>query len=598
MLGHGFSEFQHCDVVARDALEFARHLEGGEVTQHETTYLAKDGREIYLIFNAKPLSDGEGRIVGTQGTAFDINERKALEQRIGVINDEFERFFTLLPEMTCIASTDGRFLKLNPSWERTLGYPIAELLSTPLAELIHPEDISAMKAEIAKQVNGMATTDFVNRYRHRDGSYRYLQWDATQAKGETLYAIARDVTERLRDEERIRLEEKRDKVVLNLAQFSMGSLQDLIDLALEELVGFSNSEIGYVVKYEEQSQKIILRACSRQAFDGPFTLTAETAYHLSEAGLWGEAIRLSRPTMVNGFDPDKAPDSRLPAGFLQPRRFLGIPFFDAGRLVAVVCVANKISDYTETDVDQLSLLMGRLYRVITRKKTESDLRESHERLRQLSAHMESIREEERLKISREVHDELGQMMTALKFDIASIRASAGLPPDVDRKLQVMDANVSATIRSVQSISAELRPKLLDDLGLVSSIEWHVKDFAKNAGIACRLNCSASLPQVRPECAITIFRIFQEALTNIKRHAGASEVRVELYQQGQEIVLIIADNGKGITNRELFAENSFGIMGMHERATSCFGKLSINGSPGEGTTVRLHIATASPGERSE
>ena len=225
---------------------------------------------------------------------------------------------------------------------------------------------------------------------------------------------------------------------------------------------------------------------------------------------------------------------------------------------------------------------------IYRIGVEEALQKSELRLRQHAAHLESVREEERLKISREVHDELGQMMAALKFDISFLKETDALPPHLVRKLDDMDANATATIRTVQRISAELRPKLLDDLGLVPAIEWQLSDFAQRTGIACMHKMPQSLPPLAPECSTAIFRIFKEALTNIQCHASASEVSVQLRQLKQEIVLIITDNGKGITGGEILAENSFGLMGMRERAILCSGELHIHGTPGEGTMVRLHI----------
>jgi PAS domain S-box-containing protein len=223
-----------------------------------------------------------------------------------------------------------------------------------------------------------------------------------------------------------------------------------------------------------------------------------------------------------------------------------------------------------------------------RMEVEEALQESHGRQRQLAAHLESVREEERLKISREVHDELGQMMTVLKFDISFLKETEALPPPVARKLADMDANVTATLRAVQRISAELRPKLLDDLGLVPAIEWQIKDFAQRTGIACSHKMPRSLPPLAPECSTAIFRILKEALTNVQRHAEASKVSVKLRRLKQEIVLIITDNGKGIGSGEILGKDSFGLMGMRERALLCFGEIGIEGKPGEGTTVTLRI----------
>lgn len=225
---------------------------------------------------------------------------------------------------------------------------------------------------------------------------------------------------------------------------------------------------------------------------------------------------------------------------------------------------------------------------IYRIGVEEALQKSELRLRQLAAHLESVREEESLKMSREVHDELGQMMTALKFDVCFLKETGDLPPHLIRKLEEMDINTTVAIRTVQRISAQLRPKLLDDLGLVPAIEWQIQDFAQRTGVSCRKDLPHSLPPLAPECSTAIFRIFKEALTNIQRHALASEVSVQLHQQKQEMVLIITDNGRGISGADIFAEDSFGLIGMRERAFLCSGKLDIESTPGQGCMIRLHI----------
>lgn len=597
MLGRCFSEFQRPEVHERDIPAYARFLRGEPVLHYTTSHVAKDGSEIHLIFNAKPLKNGNDEIIGMHGTGLVINEQKSLQERIDIINDDFERFFTLIPELACVASTDGYFRKLNPYWEKTLGHTLQELLNAPLTDFIHPDDVAATIAEVAKQVEGESVGGFVNRYRHKDGSYRYLQWEATPSKGETLYAVARDITEQLRQEEALRRKERRNRIELELRSSAPESLQQLYDLALGEVISISGSKFGYMFHYDDESENLTLHAWSQAAMGLCAVENPRTVYHLPETGVWGDVVRLARPVIINDLGSGCSRESRLPPGHVPIRRFLSIPVFNNGRIAAVVGVGNKEEEYTEADATELTRLSDRIWQVISRRKAEIGLRESHERLRQLSAHMESVREEERLRISREVHDELGQMMTALRFDIAGLKGHPALPQELGDKLDRMDTNVSTAIRSVQNISSELRPKLLDDLGLVSAMKWHVDNFAKTTGIVCSQKYPPSLPPLTPVCAIAIFRIFQEAFTNIQRHAAATCVHLELSCRDNEMVLVVSDNGRGIREEELFAADSFGVMGMHERALSCSGKLSISCNLGGGTTLRLGIPVPSRAKRS-
>jgi len=597
MLGRCFSEFQRPEIYERDVPMYARSLREEPVLHYTTSHVAKDGSDIHLIFNAKHLKDGNDHIIGMQGTGLVINDQKLLEERIDIVNDDFERFFTLIPELACVASTDGHFIKLNPFWERTLGFTVGELLDAPLTDFIHPDDIAATIAAVTKQVEGEPVEGFVNRYRHKDGSYRYFQWEATPSKGNTLYAVARDITEQLRLEEMLRRKERRNRIELELSNSAPESLQQLYDLALEEVISVSGSKFGYIFHYDDESQNLTLHAWSQAAMHLCTVANPKTVYYLPETGVWGDVVRLARPVIINDLYSECRRGSRLPAGHVPITRFLSIPVFSNGRITAVVGVGNKEEEYTEADSTDLTLLSDRIWQVISRRKTEISLRESHERLRQLSTHMESVREEERLRISREVHDELGQMMTALRFDIASLKGHPALPQELRDKLDKMDTNVRTAIVSVQNISSELRPKLLDDLGLASAIKWHVDNFAKTTGIVCSQKISPSLPPLTPHCAIALFRIVQEAFTNIQRHAAATCVHLELCCRANEIVLIVSDNGRGIRDEELFAGDSFGVMGMHERALSCSGELSISGNIGGGTTLRLGIPVPSRAKRS-
>lgn len=508
------------------------------------------------------------------------------------ISDDFEQFFTLIPALACVAGSDGYFKKLNPYWEKTLGYTVQELLEAPLTSFIHIDDVAATLIKVAKQVQGESVGEFVNRYRHKDGSYRYLRWAATPSRGEMLYAVASDITEQLRLEDTLRRKEQRNRVELELFSATPESLQQLYDLALGAVISISDSKFGYIFHYDDESQNLTLHAWSQAAMGLCSIGDKTTVYHLPETGIWGDAVRLASPVIVNDLASRCKCVSRLPAGHIPVTRFLSIPVFNNGRIIAVVGVGDKEEEYTEADATDLTLLSNRVWQMISRRKAEIGLRESHERLRQLSAHMESACEAERLRISREVHDVLGQTMTGLKFDIASMRLHPALPRELLDTLDRMDANVSNGISSVQNISSELRPKLLDDLGLISAVKWHVDNFATTTGLICSQKYPTSLPSLNPQCAIAIFRIIQEALTNIQRHASATRVHLNLSCRGHGMILTVSDNGRGITDEELFAADSFGVMGMHERALSCSGRLSISGNAGGGTTVRLEIPVPS------
>jgi len=227
--------------------------------------------------------------------------------------------------------------------------------------------------------------------------------------------------------------------------------------------------------------------------------------------------------------------------------------------------------------------------ITTRKNAEEELKNSREQLRNLSVHLQSIREKERMLIAREIHDELGQALTALKMELVWLNNR--LPNDqllLHDKMKSMIGLVDETARTVQRISAELRPGLLDDLGLAAAVEWQAEDFERRTGISCTVTLDPEDFVANQDISTAIFRIFQETLTNIVRHAGASCVEVVLHEKDNEIKLQVSDNGRGITPEQVSHPRSFGIMGIRERVNLLQGKLEIVGIPQKGTTVTVCI----------
>ncbi|MBF0505779.1 MAG: sensor histidine kinase [Nitrospirae bacterium] len=225
-----------------------------------------------------------------------------------------------------------------------------------------------------------------------------------------------------------------------------------------------------------------------------------------------------------------------------------------------------------------------------RKRVEEALQKSHdelERLHNLAAHLESLREEERTLIAREIHDELGQSLTALKMDMSWMEGESSKFDGLLReKLKADIEIVNAIIQSVKRICTELRPGILDHLGLGPAIEWQAQEFQKRSGIECRVFLDPENINVSTDMENALFRIFQESLTNVLRHANATKVNVSLVEKSGNIVLKISDNGVGITVEQLSKPNSFGFLGMHERMYPWKGAVSVKGTPNRGTEITV------------
>lgn len=228
--------------------------------------------------------------------------------------------------------------------------------------------------------------------------------------------------------------------------------------------------------------------------------------------------------------------------------------------------------------------LGTVHDITLRKKTEEELKQSLEKLQQLSKHIEQARENERLNLARELHDDLGQALTAVKIDLDIIKQQS-TDEILKVKLQNVKELVGNTIRSVQQITSQLRPEIIEDLGLEAAIDWYSKDYATRYGIEVLLNVENDIP-ISNEKALTLFRIMQESLTNIARHAGATHIEISIQKSQDNIEFVITDNGKGISDGEIHSKKSFGIMSMNERAQILGGTFEIGRGEALGTKIRI------------
>lgn len=226
--------------------------------------------------------------------------------------------------------------------------------------------------------------------------------------------------------------------------------------------------------------------------------------------------------------------------------------------------------------------------IAERKRIEFQLERSQEQLRALSLKLQSVLEEERTRISREIHDEFGQTLTILKMQLSFLeKRFRGNPIPIGKWTKPMSQMIDSTIQKVRKIAAELRPVLLDDLGLQAAMEWQANEFQEQTGIVCDCRLDEKVA-VNKACATAIFRIFQEALTNVTRHANATRVEVTLRAEDRCVVLKIRDDGRGITKEQRLHAKSLGLLGMQERAYACGGEFEIEGDEKKGTAITVRI----------
>jgi PAS domain S-box-containing protein len=262
-----------------------------------------------------------------------------------------------------------------------------------------------------------------------------------------------------------------------------------------------------------------------------------------------------------------------------------------GHIVPLDVAASAI------DIDGKPHALGFHRDITERRRTEQELRRSQQELRGLSKAANEALEAERRRTARELHDELGQSLTALKMDLESLRSA--LPPDqpeLGERAQAMHTLLDSTIAATRRIAADLRPLMLDDLGLAAALDWLTRNFSKHTGIATDLVIDDTVAQVPEPIASALYRITQESLTNVAKYAQATTAEIRLERDGDWVQLTVRDNGRGIAAADQDKRGAFGLLGIRERVTLLGGEVAINGAPGQGSEVRARIPLAAADPR--
>jgi PAS domain S-box-containing protein len=518
------------------------------------------------------------------------------------------------------------------------------------------------------------------------------------------------------------LEEARLEALLSLNQMTGRPLQEITDFALEEAVRLTESEIGYLAFINRDETVLTMHSWSKNAMKQCGIINKPKVYPVETTGLWGEVVRQRKPIITNDYDAPNPLKKNYPKGHVKVTRHMNIPVFDGERVIAVAGVGNKGKEYDKSDVRQLKLLMQGMWRLILRKWTEWELRESEakfrklvqtvgcaifiyqgndirfanptsevifgytqedllskkfweiihpdyqemakqrglarqrgeeaparyeakilrkngeigwcdftlsliefegkaavlgialdtterkrteealeesgNKLRQLSSYLITAQEGERKRISFELHDELGQALTVLKLKLRSIERNL---LDDQEKLRTDCENVlediDLIIENIRRLTRDLSPAVLEDLGLTAALRWMVDDFAGLYRNKVSLQIEDINHLFSPESQIIIYRIFQEALTNIGKHAFSTHVSVTTKRFNHSVSFMVEDNGRGFdTNKPLNTnpnEKGMGLAAMDERARMLGAQFNIQSRIGKGTTITVTVPMDMP-----
>jgi len=526
----------------------------GEWADFKTT--VRDGRVIDASWAMLQLSDGTGIGIGQ-----DITKRKRAEEALRESEERFRQLAENITDLFWIKTPDfKRVLYLSPVYERMSGRTAEQRYLDddyqPFLELIHPEDREKM-AQIMRQGAG-EEFDVEFRIFRPDGSWGWIRDRGFPIRDQTgqiyrIAGIANDITERKLAEEALRESEERFRQLTeNIREVFWLRSPDFkrllyVSPIYEKVCGKSHDDIyatgvDLEVVHPEDRSRIIE---TMQNFGGR---EFEIEYRI--IGKEGEVRWL---------------------------RDRGFPIRnESGEIYRVGGVAEDITD---------------------RKEADDRLRAKREQLRALSASLQSAQEKEATRIAHQIHDEMGGILTGLRWELEALAKMIDEPAGAERlkvmrdKLATMLGLTDTTINVVRRIASELRPSILDDLGLMEAIEWQTQQFQARTGIQCRCDCSLQSIPLGDQESTAVFRIVQEALTNILRHAQATEVRVAMHEEDGTFELTVIDNGSGITTGEKLSRNSLGLLGMQERAHLIGGNVEIAGRPGMGTTLHIRVPLA-------
>ena len=476
--------------------------------------------------------------------------RKKLEEVRGQLRDSYTRYtelYELAPVGFLTLDRKGRIRELNGTAARLLGFAATWLIDRPFVVFVAKEDVQRFLTFALRSIQNLKQQqtielDIVVEGRHL--AVQLLMRTSTQ-DGVILHRLTIiDLTDLKRTESQ--LQDSLD----NWHSLVQNAPDVIMTIDRSGKILFVNRPVwGYSVRalmgtriddYVAEHQRSRLRECIETVF------TSDERSACDMSGVNGDS------------------DAWFGFSFGPVQNGSGRPKADRKTTVTI----REISEH---------------------KRAEETLRSSGEQLRDFAARLESVREEERTRVAREIHDELGQALTILKLDLSWLQTQTPRTQRQSRKkIKSMMDHVDGTIELVRKIASELRPSILDDLGLIPAIEWQLSELQKRTGIRCSLRSKVEKPDFGSEKSAAVFRVVQEALTNVVRHAKASAVLIGLREERERVCISIVDTGKGITEAELGDPKSLGIVGMKERIARLGGELTITSRRGNGTRLDINL----------
>jgi PAS domain S-box-containing protein len=527
----------------------------------ETLELVATAAGIKRVFvtTKGPCKDKRGRVIGISGIARDVTESKQLQEERDQLLARMRLQIERLPLAYVVVDKDNRVLDWNPAAEKIFGFTKAEVLGQQMFERLVPQPMSEHLHDILQRLkHGEMHANSLNENLTKDGRTIVCEWFNTpvvESDGSIsgIISLAQDITERRRTEEKLASAKERARLVLEKLPAGAYTCDR------DGRINYFNARAAELWGREPRLNDPTERYC------GSHQLLTSKGFPISHEQCW-MALALQTGEEYHGREiiierPDR-------------------------RRVTVLAHVTPLRDEQGNLIGAMNVLVD----ITERKQAEHQLNEYSKNLQALSQKLRNVQESERRSLARELHDELGQALSVARLKVLSVQRLADR--DLQRPLAESAELIATAIEQVRSLSLNLRPSVLDDFGLGSALDWFLGRQAEVSGISVHLDCRLLQERLPEEIETAAFRIIQEAVTNVIRHANAKEISVTVKQDGEAVSLTVQDDGEGFDRalaRERAARGaSLGLLNMAERTKLLGGRFEIDSELGTGTAIHAHF----------
>lgn len=534
----------------------------------------------YALVSKFPIFDTEGNIAFVAGASVDITELKRAENELRKQKEVLQKIFDHIPVMIRFRGEDGAVKLVNREWERTLGWTLEQLQERDVDMLVESSDADYRK-EVLDFI-GAATGEWADfKTRTRDGRIIDTSWASFRLSDNTLVGFGLDITERKRADELLRRQAAQLAALheIDLEISAESDLTRVLSIVTRRAAELMNaSHCTAYIRDSEQGDLRVVASLDPELIGTSLGRGKGLAGRVAVTGRAQAVGDYSRWTgRARAYDPKKFGPS------------LSAPLKWQQTIIGAISLSRERGEapFTADDLRFLEQIAAEAAIAVHQGTLIDELQESRRRLQVLSHRLIDVQEAERKRLARELHDQIGQALTAVQISLQSARPSPddGTSRVIDGCLAILDE----ALQLVHDLSLDLRPSLLDDLGLGAALRWYVERTTARAGLEPRLSIESLRPRLSSEVETACFRIAQEALTNIVRHARAKTVWVSVAHEDSLLKLAVRDDGVGFDLNVALAQKgpdaSLGLQGMQERASALGGVVSINSTPGKGTEVQ-------------